>query len=185
MRRAVLAALLPLVVATGCVTEHRVVVRSPSPPATTPGAPSPGPTKTIVKNTRDLHVGQTTTLTAQAGVALRLRVSRPSSSRTRLSPSYGYPPAHGYYLTFHVQITNTGRQSVDIMPQNFVVTIPGEGRVTSYDGNSPYSGASRQLNSTQLDPGQGVSAPLTFDVAHLHGRIAFVPDRSAAISWRF
>jgi hypothetical protein len=185
VRRPFLAALIPLVLAAGCATEHRVVVRSPAPPASRSSSPSPAPTKTIVKNTRVLPAGRTATLSAQAGVSLRLTVSRPSSSRTRLSPSYGYPPAHGYYLTFHVRIVNVGQQSVDIMPQNFVVRIPGEGRVTSYDGNSPYSGASRQLNSTQLDPGQRVSAPLTFDVAHLHGRIAFIPDKSAAISWRF
>ena len=65
------------------------------------------------------------------------------------------------------------------------VVVPGEGRVTSYDGNAPYSGAHAQLDNTELDPGEVLRAPLSFDVRSPHGRLQFVPDSSPAIVWRF
>jgi hypothetical protein len=57
--------------------------------------------------------------------------------------------------------------------------------VTSYDGNSPYSGASRQLDTTELQAGDRVGAPLTFDTAWKHGRFVYAPDGSPAVVWRF
>jgi hypothetical protein len=132
-----------------------------------------------------LDIGATAGFRAQDGVALRLRASGPQVSRTRLSSSHGYPPAHGYYVTIDVTIANTGRTSLPITPQYFAVRVAGEGRVSSYDGNSPYSGAPRQLDPTQLDPGQTISAPLTFDVRSPHGRFQFLPDGSPAIVWRY
>ena len=147
--------------------------------------PGPGPTITILRSNRVLAAGLTAEFTAQAGVSLRMTASRPAVSRQRLSSSYGYPPAHGYYVTFRLTLTNTGSQPVDIGPRNFSVRIPGEGTVGPYDGNAPYSGASQQLDTTQLDPGETVRSPLTFDVRRVHGTLQFVPDRSAAVSWTF
>lgn len=141
--------------------------------------------RTVIRDSRVIAAGRTAIVRASHGIVLRLRVSRPAVSRSRLSPSYGYPPARGYYLTFQVVIANAGRQRVDLGPGDFVVHTIRQARVTSYDGNSPYSGASRQLDNTELDPGQQVSAPLTFDVSVTHGRLAFVPDRSPAVVWRF
>lgn len=129
--------------------------------------------------------GQTADFTAQAGVSLRLTASAPQVARGRLSRSYGYPPARGYYVTFTLTIVNTGSQPVDLGPPNFHVRIPGEGVVTAYDGNAPYSGAPRQLDNTQLDPGDRVQAPLTFDVRRPTGVLSYLPDSSAAVTWRF
>jgi hypothetical protein len=123
--------------------------------------------------------------TAQAGVSLRLTASKPRVSRTRLSHSYGYAPARGYYVTFTLTIVNTGTRPVDLGPPNFRVRIPREGVVTTYDGNAPYSGASTQLDNTELTPGERLRAPLTFDVRRPHGRLEYVPDRSAAVVWAF
>jgi hypothetical protein len=129
--------------------------------------------------------GRTVPFAAQRGVTLRLKASTAQVSRTSLSATYGYPPSHGYYVTFRLTIDNTGRKPVQIGPGNFVVVIPGEGRVTSYDGNGPYSGAHSQLDNTEVAPGELLTAPLSFDVRGTHGRLLFVPDNSAAVVWRF
>jgi hypothetical protein len=152
---------------------------------TTSDSPTPAPTITVTKAAHTLDAGATTDFTAQAGASLRLTASRPRVSRGRLSPSYGYPPARGYYVTFALTIVNTGSQPVDLGPPNFHVRITGEGVVTAYDGNAPYSGASRQLDSTELAPGESVRAPLTFDVRRPHGVLMYLPDRSAAVTWQF
>lgn len=165
----------------GCRTSH---VAGPPVTGTTTGS-SPRPTVTVTKSARALDAGATTDFTAQAGVSLRLTASRPQVSRGRLSRSYGSPPARGYYVTFGLTIVNTGSRPVDLGPPNFHVRVPGEGVVTAYDGNAPYSGASRQLDSTELAPGESVRAPLTFDVRRPHGLLMYLPDRSAAVTWRF
>jgi hypothetical protein len=160
-------------------------------PSTSPLASSagrsqpPAPVRTIVRNSRVVPAGRSADVTAQDGIAVRLTVSKPSLSRTRLSSSYGYPPARGYYVTFHIAVVNTGTQTVALGPSNFYVRTSRQARVTSYDGNSPYSGASRQLDRTELDPGQRLNAPLTFDVSVTHGRLAFAPDRTAAVVWTY
>ena len=166
---------------TAC--QPRLQARQEPPAATL--TPAPAPTITVLKSARTMAAGATAPFQAQAGVSLRFTASRPSVSRTRLSSSYGYAPARGYYVTFNLTIVNTGTQTVQIGPSNFVAKIPGEGRVTSYDGNAPYSGASAQLDTTAIDPGQTVRAPITFDVRRPHGTLSFVPDRSAALIWRF
>jgi archaellum component FlaG (FlaF/FlaG flagellin family) len=138
-----------------------------------------------VRSGQTIAAGQSIDIQAQPGVSLRISASAPSVSRTRLSSDYGYPPAHGYYLTFTIHIVNTGSEPIDIGPTNFHVHIAGEGTVTSYDGNAPYSGASSQLDATEIDPGQSDDGPLTFDVRRTHGTISYLPDKSAAVSWRF
>ena len=170
-----------LSLAAGCAS-------APSSPAVTSAPPpsaTPVPTRTIVLNSRVVAAGRTVPFAAQRGVTLRLRASRPQLSRTSLSPNYGYPPSHGYYVTFQLTIVNTGRKPVQIGPANFAVTIPGQGRVTSYDGNGPFSGAHAQLDTTELAPGEVIRAPLSFDVRTPHGRLLFLPDQSAAVVWRF
>jgi hypothetical protein len=182
-----LVPLLPLgllvLVACGGSGSAPADARSPSSGMTSP--PVPRPVRTVVRTTHTYAAGRTASLNAQAGVALRLTASAPDVSRGRLSSSHGYPPARGYYVTFHISVVNTGSKPIDLVPTSFYVRVPGEGRVTSYDGNSPYSGAGRQLDHTELDPGQTVRAPLTFDVRSPHGRLAFAPDGSAAIAWLF
>lgn len=145
----------------------------------------PVPTRTIVKNSRIVAAGRAVPFAAQRGVTLRLRASAPQVSRTSLSSTYGYPPSHGYYVTFRLTITNTGRKPVQIGPSNFALTVPGQGRVTSYDGNGPYSGAHAQLDTTEISPGDVIRAPLSFDVRTPHGRLLFLPDKTAAVIWRY
>lgn len=154
-------------------------------PAPSTQRPSPVPTITLVRSGRVVPAGTTVPFQAQTGVSLRLHVSRPSLSRRRLSSSYGYAPAHGYYVTFQVTMVNTGRSPVDIGPSDFFVHVSRQGKVTTLMGNAPYSGASAQLDATQLDPGQSDSGPLTFDVRTTHGTLAFAPDGSPAVSWTY
>lgn len=179
-RRVWALAVLPLALA-GCRAQQAA---GPSAQGTT-NPPSPRPTITVTRAAHSLLAGATTDFTAQAGVSLRLTASRPQVSRTRLSSTYGYGPARGYYVTFALTIVNTGTQPVDLGPPNFHVRVTGEGVVTAYDGNAPYSGASRQLDNTELAAGESVRAPLTFDVRRPHGVLMYLPDRSAAVTWRF
>jgi hypothetical protein len=141
--------------------------------------------RTVVKDSHVVAAGRAVPFRAQRGITLRLMASSAQVSRTSLSATYGYPPSHGYYVTFRLTISNTGRKSVQLGPGNFVVVVPGEGQVTSYDGNGPYSGAHAQLDNTELGPGEVLHAPLSFDVRSPHGRLQFVPDSSPAIVWRF
>jgi hypothetical protein len=154
-------------------------------PVTVISTPKPGPTITTIRNAESLPAGRTATVSAQPGVSLRLTASTPRLSRTRLSSSYGHPPAHGYYVSFTITVRNTGSRAVDLGPLNFYVRIAGQGDVTSYMGNAPYSGASSQLDNTEIEAGQTVQGPLTFDVRRPHGVLAFAPDKSAAVTWRF
>ena len=184
MRRhlAGVAALGALLALGGCRAHQSAGAATPAGPAT---SVSPRPTVTVTRSAHVLSAGEGTDFAAQAGVSLRLTASKPRVSRGRLSRSYGYSPARGYYVTFTLTIVNTGSQPIDIGPPNFHLRIPGEGVVTAYDGNAPYSGAPRQLDNTELDPGDRVQAPLTFDVRSPHGVLMYLPDRSAAITWRF
>jgi hypothetical protein len=145
----------------------------------------PAPVRTVIKSGPTISAGGSGTVRAQAGVSLQLTASRPSVSTTRLSSSYGYGPQHGYYVTFSLTVLNTGSKPIHVGPGDFEVKVRGQGTVTSYDGNSPYSGASSQLDNTVLAPGQRVRAPLTFDVKHTHGTLSYAPDGSPALSWRF
>jgi len=162
--------------------------RTPAPRVEPPAStrpPSPAPTITVIRSGQVVRAGTTVRFKAQAGVSLRLHASRPSVSRRRLSSSYGYAPAQGYYVTFQITLVNTGRSPVDVGPSDFFVRVNRQGKVTTLMGNAPYSGASAQLDATQLDAGQSVSGPLTFDVRATHGTLAFAPDGSPAISWTY
>jgi Domain of unknown function (DUF4352) len=177
------AVLAVAVLASGCARGGE----TPAPRATSaaPLRTTPPPVRTIVVSGPTFPAGHTATFAAQAGVALRLRVSQPRMATSRLSSSYGHPPQHGHYVSFTVTVTNTGTRPVDISTSYFFVRIPGQGKVTVNDGNAPYSGASAQLDNTQLDPGQTDRGPLTFDVARVHGKLVFAPDRRPAITWLF
>ena len=183
--RRLVAVTFVAVALTGCghVVVHRRVVTHTLPPTVT--TPSPQPPRTVVRAFHRYSAGQTANLRAQAGVALRITVSHPSVSRTSLSSSHGYPPQHGYYLTFHLVVRNIGSQPVEVGPHDFVVRMPGQGTVTSYDGNSPYSGANRQLDTTELAPGETDRAPLTFDVRGRHGRFDYRPGGTTLAVWSF
>jgi Domain of unknown function (DUF4352) len=180
--RAVGVVVAVVVAATACHS-------SAAPPSTAPTPvvhrPTPAPTITVVRSGVVVAAGRTATFRAQAGVGLTLRASRPSVSRQRLSSSYGYAPAHGYYVTFTVTLTNTGSRAIDVGPTDFFVRVTGEGKVTTLMGNAPYSGASAQLDATQVDAGQRLSGPLTFDVRRPHGSLSFAPDGSPAVTWTY
>jgi hypothetical protein len=176
--------------ATGCLTTGcgpgGGLAGARRPPSTAPtGRPSPRPTVTVVRTGQTVQAGTTAIFRAQAGVSLSLRASVPSVSRRRLSRSYGYAPARGYYVTFAVTVVNTGTLPVNLGPADFFVQVRGEGRVTTVMGNAPYSGASAQLDTTQLSPGERLTGPVTFDVRRPSGTLAYAPDGSPAISWSY
>jgi len=175
-------ALVVIALTAGCNARDRA---QPQQTTTITRSPSPGPTITVLRSVQALAAGQTATVRAQAGVGLQVRAAKPSVSRNRLSSSYGYAPARGYYVSFVITIVNTGSSPVAIGPANFRLRVPGEGTVTTNDGNAPYSGASEQLDTTQLDPGQTLRGPVTFDVRRPHGALSYFPDRTAAVTWQF
>jgi len=182
-RLAIVALLAAALIGCGHGVPHRRGATSTLPPGTS--TPTPQPTRTIVHAFHRYAAGQTADIQAQAGVSLTVTVSKPAISRTSLSHSHGYPPQHGYYLTFHLAVVDTGSQPVALSPRDFVVHIPHQGTVTSYDGNSPYSGASRQLDTTEVEPGGHDRAPLTFDVRAIHGRIDYRPGKKPVAVWTF
>src|SRR4051812_29212404 len=93
------------VLAVGCALTGCGGHGTAGPPAVVvTGSPSPRPTITTTLAVRTLVAGAGTDFTAQAGVRLRLTASAPRVSTTRLSPSYGHPPARGYYVTFTLTI---------------------------------------------------------------------------------
>lgn len=180
--RFVPVALIAAALVTGCASTHPTLT---SPVQTITQSPTPRPTVTVLRSGIVVAAGHSATVHAQQGVTLTIRASRPSISRTRLSSSYGYPPANGYYVTFQMTIVNTGSDPVAIGPSSFRVRVRGQGVVTVTSGNAPYSGASSQLDSTEIDPGESLSGPLTFDVRRVHGTLEYAPDKSAAITWVF
>jgi hypothetical protein len=168
---------------TGCGhVRHRVVTHH-LPPVVT--SPTPQPARTVVHAFPRQRAGESAVIHAQAGVGLRVTVSRPSVSRTSLSSTHGYPPQHGHYVTFHVAVANTGSKPVDLSPRDFSALIAHQGRVSTYDGNSPYSGADKQLDPTELEPGDTVHGPLTFDVRSTHGRFDYRPGGATVAEWTF
>lgn len=143
--------------------------------------PAPAPVKPLCPQ----PMGGTITLRDPAtGASLRLTVGHPSVSTTSLSSSYGDPPRHGLYVTVHVRLVDTGNQPVTIGPADFYVHQPGRADTTTNDGNAPYSGASRALDSTAADPGETVTGPLTFDLADRHGLLVYAPAAKPTCGWR-
>lgn len=167
---------------SGCTTHSHGPRTAPAPTVT---VVKPAPTVTVIRSGRVVRAGTAVPFRAQAGVALSLRASVPRLSRQRLSSSYGYAPSRGYYVTFQLTLKNSGTSAVDIGPGDFFVSVTRQGKVTTLMGNAPYSGASAQLDATQLDAGQTISGPLTFDVRSPHGTLAFAPDGSPAVSWTY
>jgi hypothetical protein len=151
---------------------------------------SPQPTKTVIRGFHTLRPGQSETLQGADGAAMFIKVSGPSVSTTRLSPTYGYAPLHGYYVTFTIKIKDVGTTPIVIKRLDFWVKTPGLGRINTNDGNAFVSGSSRQLDTTELTPGAAVvstiSNDLTFDVSHPSGTLYYGPGgKKPTVAWRF
>jgi hypothetical protein len=162
---------------------------------------SPGPTITttttthrpshpnikVVTGHNTVRIGQVVQIGKAGGHAAALiKIGKPRVSRTRLSSSYGYAPAHGYYLNFPIKMYNDGKAPLLVDRLDFWVEVPGLGKINTNDGNSPFSGASQQLDTTELESGQGVSNYLAFDVSSTHGKFVYGPGgKKASVFWRY
>lgn len=123
--------------AAGCghgVVRHRTVTRT-LPPLVTTGTPQP--THTVLHAFHRYAAGQAADVQAQAGVSLRVTVSRPSVSTTSLSSSHGLAPQHGYYVTFHLAIVNTGSQPVELSPPTGTRPTPAPAASSTRPSSSP------------------------------------------------
>lgn len=146
----------------------------------------PQPTRTRVRNYPTYPAGQTGTIAVPSqGASMTITAGVPSVSRNRLSPTYGYPPEHGYYVTFPLVIKNTGQASLLIERLDFYVKTPGLGKVNTNEGAAPYSGSPRQLDSTLLAPGKQLRNNLTFDVSDPKGTFYYAPGGKPSIAWTF
>jgi hypothetical protein len=133
-----------------------------------------------------LEVGQVAQLGAGTkGAAALLKVGKPKVSRTRLSSSYGDNPVHGYFVNFPIKILNIGSKPLLVDRLDFYVKTPGLGKVNTNQGAAPYSGASEQLDTTELEKNQGVSNFLAFDVSTPHGKFVYGPGGKVSVAWRF
>jgi hypothetical protein len=117
--------------------------------------------------------------------SVRVSVGAPSVSTTRLSSTYGSAPLHGHYVTFRMQVADTGKVAIELRRLDFFVRTPGAAKTTTDDGNAPASGSGSQLDTTELEPGQRVSNNLTFDVATPRGTLYYAPAGRIALAWRF
>lgn len=114
-----------------------------------------------------------------------IRVGKPRVSTTRLSPSYGDNPIHGYFVNFPIKILNIGTRPLILERLDFYVDTPGLGKVNTNEGAAPYSGAPRQLDTTELEKGQSISNFLAFDVSTPHGKFIYGPGGKTSVAWRF
>lgn len=147
---------------------------------------TPQPTRTIVKSYPTYQAGQTGTIAVPSqGASLTITAGVPSVSKNRLSPTYGYPPEHGYYVTFPLVIKNTGQAQLLIERLDFYVKTPGLGKITTNDGAAPYSGSPQQLDTTLLAAGKTLRKPLTFDVSTPSGTFYYAPGGKPSIAWTF
>jgi hypothetical protein len=175
------------VLAGGCRIGHttRTITGSP-PPTTITKHHHPDPTTTVVKGYPTYRAGVTGTIGVPSqGASMTITAAVPKVSTTRLSPSYGYPPEHGYYVTFPLVITNSGHASLLIERLDFFVRTPGLGKVNTNEGAAPYSGSPRQLDSTLLAPGKTLRNNLTFDVSSPKGTFYYAPGGKPSIAWTF
>lgn len=185
-RAALLLAAVALL-AAGCnFGAHRTVVITTGPTGTTTIIHTPTATPTIIKGYPRYAAGQTGTISVPSqNASLTITAGVPSVSTTRLSPSYGYAPEYGYYVTFPLVIRNTGQASLLIERLDFYVKTPKLGKVTTNGGDAPYSGSPQQLDSTLLAPGKTIRKPLTFDVSVPKGTFYYAPGGKPTIAWTF
>jgi len=172
------------IAASGCV--HRSVNTTPTITTTVTRTVHPHPTKTIVRDYRTYRAGETGVLSSPSQHAsIHITVGPPSRSTTRLSPSYGYAPQHGHYVTFRLTIRNAGKVPILIQRLDFWVRTPGAAKTTTDEGNAPYSGSGSQLDTTTLTPGDSVTNDLTFDVANPTGTLLYGQNGHPALAWTF
>ncbi|MBV9487543.1 MAG: DUF4352 domain-containing protein [Frankiaceae bacterium] len=181
------AALATATVVPGCqLGSHTTAVERSTTTTTVVRHPTPGPTKTIVRNYQTLQAGQTGELFSRSQHAgLDINVGQPAVSHDRLSTTHGYPPQHGSFVTFKLTIRNIGKVPVLISRLDFYVDTQGASHTTTDDGNSPVSGSESQLDSTQLSRGEHLTNYLTFDVAHTSGTFFYAPHHDKSLAWRF
>jgi hypothetical protein len=123
--------------------------------------------------------------TAGANAGELIKIGKPTVSRSRLS-SYADDPEHGYFVTFPIKIYNDGKDPLVVNRLDFWVRVPGEGNINNNDGTAPFSGAHRQLDTTELESGQGVSNIMTFDVSSTHGTFLYGPGgKHAELGWKY
>jgi hypothetical protein len=133
-----------------------------------------------------LKLGQVAQLGAGGkGAAALIKIGKPKVSRTRLSSSYGDNPVHGYFVNFPIKILNIGKRPLIVDRLDFYVKTPGLGKVNTNQGAAPYSGASEQLDTTELEPSKGISNFLAFDVSTPHGKFIYGPGGKSSAVWRF
>lgn len=144
-------------------------------------------TKVVVIHTfKTLRTGQVAQIGAAGSDAAELiKIGKPSVSTHRLS-SYADDPEHGYFVTFPIKIYNDGKNPLVVNRLDFWVKVPGEGDINNNDGAAPFSGAHRQLDTTELESGQGVSNIMTFDVSSTHGTFLYGPGgKHAELGWKY
>jgi hypothetical protein len=142
------------------------------------------PAATHPDGTPGCRLGHPATLSGSDGVALRVVVGAPTSSTAAYS-SYAAAPQYGYYLMFPVSVVSTGVASVLLDPPQQFSIDAGAGVENTYSGNAKYSGSSSVLEPVPLDPGQGATGPIIFDVPRLHGTLALRVSGVPGCRWTF
>lgn len=185
VRAGALVAMLALVAACGGGSSGGSPVGKSKPKPSKTVASNPGP-HFPTKGHRILHLGQVAQIgQGGKGAAMLIKISKPKVSRSRLSSTYGDNPVHGYFVNFPIKILNIGQKPLLVDRLDFWVRTPGLGKVNTNQGAAPFSGASDQLDTTELEKGQGIKNFLAFDVSTPHGKFIYGPGGKISVGWRF
>lgn len=128
--------------------------------ATASGSPdaTPLPEVTI------LEMGQTGTVTDEAGNPLA-DITVANSVQTADPPDeFSEPPMNGSFLSATVTVANIGDGLFTVAPFDFLVRYPGGTRVQFGDGSAGVFGYDDLLDLVDLDAGETVTGTIAFDV---------------------
>jgi hypothetical protein len=184
LRVVALVAALALSAACGSSSDGTSGSKGGKPTHSKPTPVQPGPH--FPQKGHPLKLGQVAQIGAGGkGAAALIKVTKPRVSRSRLSSSYGDNPVHGYFVNFPIKILNIGSKPLLVDRLDFYVKTPGLGKVNTNQGAAPFSGAPEQLDTTEVDPGKGLSGHLAFDVSTPHGKFIYGPGGKVSVAWRY
>lgn len=96
-------------------------------------------------------------------------------------------PANGYFVTFHIAITNSGDAGFSFNPFNYKVIVDGQ-QYQQANGKSLVVGsAADALSAGVLAPGTSTGGDITFDLPSPHGTLVYAPNYDGVPlgSWSF
>lgn len=181
---AIITAAVVIAAAAGNAVNHAANPYHASPPAATaPAAAQPADTSAPAPDgPAMLSPGDTETIgdssnTTEGTVAVdSVRVTTQAAD-----PSFGSPPANGYYVIVHITAAADPAYTsgFDINALDFYALAPGGRQFSQMNGNAMEALSSAQESTditATLGAGQSTSGWEAFDVSRPHGEIVYAPN---------